>query len=186
MLIDGNLRFGNKKLLPQGPLREPLDEVKRADIILIMNKRALDKDATQNCENFAKEISDKYGKKTTVCNFAPVGIYLFSENADMPSQLCVPEKVYAFAGIGQPRFFFEYLENQGYEVLKQRVFEDHHLYTKEDIKNILAEAKKLGAKAIVTTEKDAVKIKALIETGELGFFALKLGLDLDIKSIVEE
>ena len=104
----------------------------------------------------------------------------------MPSQLCVPEKVYAFAGIGQPRFFFEYLENQGYEVLKQRVFEDHHLYTKEDIKNILAEAKKLGAKAIVTTEKDAVKIKALIETGELGFFALKLGLDLDIKSIVEE
>ena len=43
MLIDGNLKFGNGKLLPQGPLREPISEISRADCILIMNKRALDK-----------------------------------------------------------------------------------------------------------------------------------------------
>ena len=186
MLIDGNLRFGNEKLLPLGPLREPLSEIKRADVILIMNKRALDSSATIACGEFAQKISDKYNKKAVVCNFAPVGIYPVTESSDTKSSLTTPCRVYAFAGIGQPRFFFEYLENQGYEVLKKRVFEDHHLYTKEDIKNILSEAKNLGANAIVTTEKDAVKIKALTEAGEPGFFALKLGLDLDIKSIVGE
>ena len=60
MLIDGNLKFGNGRLLPQGPLREPISEISRADCILIMNKRALDKNAIENCENFAKEIENKY------------------------------------------------------------------------------------------------------------------------------
>ncbi|MCR4881704.1 MAG: tetraacyldisaccharide 4'-kinase [bacterium] len=179
MLIDGNLKFGNRKLLPQGPLREPLSEIDRADVILVMNKRALDKEATNNCAKFAENISEKYGKKTILCNFAPVGIFSLEDN----SALVSPNKVYAFAGIGQPRFFFEYLENQGYEVLKKRVFEDHHLYMKEDIQNILSEAQKLGANAIVTTEKDAVKIKALLKQDEAYFYALKLGLDLNIEEI---
>lgn len=180
MLIDGNLKFGNAKILPQGPLREPLSEIKRADYILIMNKRALDKEATENCDKFASEISEKYNKKTLVCNFAPQGIFSLSDN----SRLSAPNKVYAFAGIGQPKFFFEYLENQNYELAKKREFEDHHLYTKEDIKNIFAEAQKLGAAAIVTTEKDAVKIKALLDKSMENFYALKLGLDIDIEKII--
>lgn len=182
MLIDGNLKFGNGKLLPQGPLREPISEISRADCILIMNKRALDKNAIENCENFAKEIENKYQKKTIVCNFAPMGIFNLADNKELNS----PAKVYAFAGIGQPKFFFEYLENQKFELVKQRIFKDHHLYTKDDIKNILDEAKKLGAQGIVTTEKDAVKIKALLDKNaqdEIGFYALKLGLDIDVEKI---
>ena len=181
MLIDGNLKFGNNKLLPQGPLREPLSEISRADCILIMNKRALDKDAIESCKNFAAEIAQKYSKKTIVCNFAPIGIFNLTDNA----QLSSPNKIYAFAGIGQPRFFFEYLENQNYELTQKRVFEDHHLYTNDDIKNILSEAEKQGVQAIVTTEKDAVKIKALLNKNRtnIAFYALKLGLDLNVEEI---
>jgi len=183
MLIDGNLKFGNGKLLPQGPLREPLSEIKRADCILIMNKRALEKEATQNCEKYAKEIEEKYGKKTLLCNFAPQGIFSLGDN----SQLIKEEKVYAFAGIGQPKFFFEYLENQNYTLVHKRIFTVHHLYTKDDILNIVNEAKKLGATAIVTTEKDAVKIKALLTNNMRSkFFALKLGLDIDLEKIFVE
>ena len=57
MLVDGVLKFGNKKILPQGPLREPLSEIKRADIILVMNKLALDKNAQKNCEIFALSVT---------------------------------------------------------------------------------------------------------------------------------
>lgn len=180
MLIDGNLKFGNEKLLPQGPLREPLSEINRADCILIMNKRALDKNAVQNCENFANEIQKKYQKKTIICNFAPKGIFNLSNN----SELIDSTKIYAFAGIGQPKFFFEYLKNQGFSLVKERIFEDHHLYTQEDIKNIIREAQKLGAKGIVTTEKDAVKIKAILgQQSEMDFYALKLGLDLNVEEL---
>ncbi len=181
MLIDGNLKFGNGKLLPQGPLREPLSEISRADCILIMNKRALDTNAKENCEKFAKEIEEKYSIKTIVCNFAPKGVFSLQGS----EELINTEKVYAFAGIGQPKFFFEYLKNQGHEVLKKRIFEDHHLYTKDDIKNILIEAKNLGATAIITTEKDAVKIKALLDkNSEIKFYALKLGIDLNVRELL--
>ena len=181
MLIDGNLKFGNGKLLPQGPLREPISQIARADCILIMNKRALDATATANCEKFAKEVETKYNKKTFVCNFAPDGIY----NLNTRVELEKPSKVYAFAGIGQPKFFFEYLKNEGFEIVKERIFSDHHLYTKDDIKNILAEARKLGANSIVTTEKDAVKLKALLdEKNDIDFYALKLGLDINIEDIL--
>ncbi|MCQ2957420.1 MAG: tetraacyldisaccharide 4'-kinase [Candidatus Gastranaerophilales bacterium] len=181
MLIDGNLKFGNGKLLPQGPLREPLKEISRADVILIMNKRALDTDAIKNCEDFKIEIENKYQKRTYVCNFVPKGIFNLQTNEELTKK----SKVYAFAGIGQPKFFFEYLKNQGFENVKERIFEDHHLYTKEDIKNIVVEAKKLGATSIITTEKDAVKIKALLDkNSEIGFYALKLGLDIDVETIL--
>lgn len=180
MLIDGNLKFGNQKLLPQGPLREPLTEIHRADCILIMNKRSLDNEATLECEKFAFEISEKYKKPTTVCNFAPIGIFSLKTE----EELFAPKKIYAFAGIGQPKFFFEYLKNKNYELVKERVYEDHHLYTQIDIENILLEAKKLGAEAIVTTEKDAVKIKGFLSKLDNNlFYALKLGLDIDIEKI---
>jgi len=181
MLIDGNLRFGNGNLLPQGPLREPLSQIKRADCILIMNKRALDKNATKNCQNFAEEIEKEYNTKTFLCNFAPSGIF----NLKTKEELAEKEKIYAFAGIGQPKFFFEYLKGKYFEIVKEREFTDHHLYTKDDIKNIVLEAKKLGATSIVTTEKDAVKIKALISDDiEIGFYALKLSLDINLENIL--
>ncbi len=182
MLVDGNLKFGNRKLLPQGPLREPLSEISRADCVLVMNKRALDKEATEKCEEFAKKLEEKFRKKSVVCNFAPVGIFKLSDNEKLEN----PTKIYAFAGIGQPKFFFEYLENQEFDVVKKRVFEDHHLYTKEDIKNIVQEAQKLGATAIVTTEKDAVKIKGFMEKSAESpeFYALKLGLDINLEEIL--
>lgn len=183
MLIDGNLKFGNNKLLPQGPLREPLSEISRANCIFVMNKRALDSEATAKCNEFAKELEQKYKIKSVVCNFAPKGIYGLLDNIE----LSTPAKVYVFAGIGQPKFFFEYLENQDYQLVKTRIFEDHHLYTKNDIKNIIEEAEKLGANAIVTTEKDAVKIKAILdENVSIKFYALKLGLDIDLEEILPQ
>ncbi len=184
MLVDGVLKFGNKKILPQGPLREPLSEIKRADIILVMNKLALDKNAQKNCEIFAKEIEAKYSKKTLVAKFEPSQIYSLSTNKILEEKL----PVYAFCGVGQPGFFFEYLKEQGFDIVKTREYKDHHLYTIEDIKNIYKEAEMLGAKAIITTEKDGVKIKAFIskDKPDIEFFALKLKLQLPIKELLKD
>ena len=60
-------------------------------------------------DDAAKQIETKYQKKTIVCNFAPIGIFNLANN----NELIAPAKVYAFAGIGQPKFFFEYLEFYG-------------------------------------------------------------------------
>ena len=182
MLVDAILKFGNEKILPQGPLREPLSEIKRADVILVMNKLALDNKAQIESEKFAAELQTKYLKKVLVANFCPDKIYSLSTGKILEEKI----PVYAFCGVGQPVFFFEYLKSQGFELVKTREYKDHHLYTFDDIKNLYEEAELFGAKAIVTTEKDGVKIKAFLSkmNSDIQIYALKLRLNLDIKKLL--
>lgn len=67
-------------------------------------------------------------------------------------------KVFAFAGLANNEQFFDSLRGEGLDVVGTRGFADHHRYSADDVDAIRAAAR--GAEAIVTTEKDAVKIAA--------------------------
>jgi tetraacyldisaccharide 4'-kinase len=78
-------------------------------------------------------------------------------------RLVVPEdltgrRVFAFAGLAGNEQFFASLRANGLNVVGSSSFRDHHRYTAADIAAIKAAARSAGAEAIVTTEKDAVKI----------------------------
>jgi tetraacyldisaccharide 4'-kinase len=78
-------------------------------------------------------------------------------------RLAVPDdltsrRVFAFAGLADNDQFFASLRANGLDVVGTRSFRDHHRYTASDIAAIKAAAQSAGAEAIVTTEKDAVKI----------------------------
>ena len=78
-------------------------------------------------------------------------------------RLVVPEgltlrRVFAFAGLADNEQFFSSLRTNGLNVVATRGFRDHHRYTAADLASIREAARAAGAEAIVTTEKDAVKI----------------------------
>jgi tetraacyldisaccharide 4'-kinase len=78
-------------------------------------------------------------------------------------RLAVPEeltgrRVFAFAGLAGNEQFFASLRENGLNVIGTRSFRDHHRYTAADLAAIKEAARTAGAEAIVTTEKDAVKI----------------------------
>jgi len=78
-------------------------------------------------------------------------------------RLVVPDevtgrRVFAFAGLADNEQFFASLRANGVDVVGTRSFRDHHLYTAADVAAIKIAARAAGADAIVTTEKDAVKI----------------------------
>jgi tetraacyldisaccharide 4'-kinase len=78
-------------------------------------------------------------------------------------RLAVPDdltsrRIFAFAGLADNDQFFASLRANGLDVVGTRSFRDHHRYTASDIAAIKAAAQSAGAEAIVTTEKDAVKI----------------------------
>jgi tetraacyldisaccharide-1-P 4'-kinase len=78
-------------------------------------------------------------------------------------RLVVPEglttrRLFAFAGLARNEQFFASLRANGLNVVGTKGFRDHHRYTARDIAAIKAAAKAAGAEAIVTTEKDLVKI----------------------------
>jgi tetraacyldisaccharide 4'-kinase len=67
----------------------------------------------------------------------------------------------AFCAVGNPESFFTHLRRQGLELCLKRAFPDHHVYQQSDIDTISLESKKAGARSLVTTEKDAVKLRGL-------------------------
>ena len=140
VVVDGKQGFGNNRVLPAGPLREPvLRGLQRADAVIIA------------------------GEDT-----AGVEFYLKRNQIDLPvfkGRFVLNEKIiqelrgkdiYAFAGLGQPEKFFDSLTNAGLSVTDKHCFPDHYAYSRFDIEDILAKA---GSKAVATTEKDAIKIQ---------------------------
>ncbi len=68
-------------------------------------------------------------------------------------------RVFAFAGLAGNLQFFAMLANSGVQVVGRRGFPDHHVYSNADLEAIRRDARNCGAEVIVTTEKDAVKVR---------------------------
>jgi tetraacyldisaccharide 4'-kinase len=69
--------------------------------------------------------------------------------------------VLAFCGIARPEQFFAGLRQAGADIAATEAFRDHHRYTQADLDRLAAEAGRRGASALLTTEKDAVRLAGL-------------------------
>ena len=137
VVVDGAFGFGNGRLIPAGPLREPVPAgLARADAVVLMG-------------------DDRTGATTRVPHRLPLLRARLTPGPRMARLAGQP--VVAFAGIGRPDKFFRSLEQAGCRVLARHPFADHHPYQPTDIQPILDEAFALGA-APVTTAKDAVRL----------------------------
>ncbi len=131
--------FGNGYQLPAGPLRENLNALKRAKIIVINGGK--NKFFEKQIKNISKNIKIFY------TNYYPKNFNKFKRKS-----------ILAFAGIGAPENFFQILKTNKLNVKKTLSFPDHYNYTRTDIEKIvkIASRKKLQ---ILTTEKDYFRIK---------------------------
>ena len=68
-------------------------------------------------------------------------------------------RVAALAGIARPERFFADVRAAGFEVVRALAFSDHHRYRPRDVERVQAEARRAGAQAIVTTDKDFVRLE---------------------------
>ena len=176
LVIDSEKQFSNGCVLPLGALREPVSEIKRADKIVVVNKNFNDKKA----KTFARFLKKKYDIPSFVCSMLPEKVYDIRTLKAMDDE---SQAVIAFSAIAQPEQFYKYLRR--YDVLATKDFPDHHQYTMQDIEELRALMKKHGAKYMITTEKDAVKLKE-IAVNEEEIFALQLKPVLDLKGLLYE
>ena len=133
--------IGNGQLIPSGPMREKIENLKNYDIVFLNGKG-------DNVENI-REIIYKLNPK----------IQIFESNYEIQNlnELDINSNYLIFSGIGDPFSFKEILLENNISVVKEIVFPDHHRYKKKDIESVLQESKKLNAK-ILTTEKDFIKL----------------------------
>jgi len=171
LVIDGEKKFGNELILPAGPLREPITEIYRANRIVIVNKR--------NTERGLR------GYKRVLERVLNMPVFLCNMKLDKPYNIITNEgvdnaKFLAFCAIGQPEQFFNLLPQ---EIKNTKIFEDHHSYSQKDIDDLQNYAKECGATALITTEKDAVKLKNLRNIDNI--YAAALIPNIDISEVLK-
>lgn len=178
LVVDCEKQFSNGCVLPLGALRDPMSEIKRADKIIVVNKSFNDKKA----KTFARFLKKKYDKPAFICTMAPDTTY----NIKTEHLIDDTQPVIAFSAIAQPEQFYKFLRR--YDVLETRDFPDHHIFTIEDVKELQALKEKHGAKYMITTEKDAVKLKEILNSSgkDEDIYALKLKPVLDLKGILDD
>jgi tetraacyldisaccharide 4'-kinase len=177
--IDATDPFGGGAMLPAGRLREPVDNLRRADVLVITR---------------ADQVSDNTALLTQLNELCPdskiftarsetvrilrledfrAGSRDRSESGErvwkeFKNSLATHQErvaTYAFCALGNPENFFTHLRSDfktgGFDLAGVKTFPDHHRYTQNDINHLLRMAGEAGAKILLTTAKDAVKLSGL-------------------------
>jgi tetraacyldisaccharide 4'-kinase len=146
----------DQPILPAGMLREPLAAVRHAHAVLVSGS---DEDAAVVSAQLPRiaggfswpEVPEFFRITAHYDTPRPV-------NSGGARRADGGRRVVAVAGIARPERFFAALRAQGWEVVRELVFRDHHWFTDRDVRTIAGAAAAAGADCVVTTEKDATKL----------------------------
>jgi len=154
LLMDASRGLARELLLPAGRLREPLSAMSRANILVFTRTENMPGtvDAIQRLNQYPV-----FAAATQLVGFRRLG----GEITLLSSSEIGAGPFFAFCGLGNPDAFFRDLRNWGVAVCEQIAFPDHHRYTEEDVLQIQLEAKRAGANAFVTTEKDEQNLSGM-------------------------
>jgi len=139
-------------LLPAGNLREPLRALQRATVLAVPADEP-------EVEQYLREIIPLDRNSETSRWIGP--IWRLRRTMEIPA---VIGPVATFCGIARPEQFFAGLESAGLQLVLRRAFSDHHRYTARDLDRFIAAACAAGATALITTEKDRVRLGKLAST----------------------
>jgi len=147
IVIDGETGFGNGRLIPAGPLREGVTVgLARAQAVVIIGEDRF------NLKDALSDIAKGFAHN-------PIETFAARLKPDANALTYKDKKVFAFAGIGRPKKFFNTVLEIECDLVGAKTFEDHHPYTEKEISSLLETAKKGGA-ILVTTAKDHVRLPA--------------------------
>jgi tetraacyldisaccharide 4'-kinase len=148
LLMDASRPLGREPLLPAGTLREPISAMSRADILVFTRTETVpgSSDAIDRLHNYPV-----FSAATDLLGFRRLG----GSAALLARDGIGTGPFYSFCGIGNPAAFLRDLENWHVPLAGSMAFRDHHSYVADDVVRIELAAEQAGAKALLTTEKDA-------------------------------
>ena len=155
LVFDAALGPGNCRVVPAGPLREPLlVGLARADLVVLMQPDEEKRAAPDWLAPF----------KGPIVNAAL-----------MPSAAAPGGPLFAFAGIGRPHKFFEAVTRAGGMLIDGVAFPDHHVFTASDLSMLQQHAAAHEAR-LITTEKDFARLPAAFRP-RVAVFPVRVAFD---------
>lgn len=171
VLVDSTNPFGNGNMLPRGILREPVRNLARADIIFLTKCRG-DVSAV-------KEEIRRYNQTAEIveCNHVPKSLKDVWSREEYPLSWLEGKTVCTLSGIASPKGFENSLRHLGAKVVWCERYADHHRYDSSEVLYALNRTADMGADALVTTEKDAVRFPRL-ETSPVRCLYLRIAIEI--------
>jgi tetraacyldisaccharide 4'-kinase len=153
VLVDRQAPFGNEHLLPRGTLREPPRNIRRASYILITKCNGESNDALiQRIRRFNRTA------EIIECAHRPLYLQHVYREERLPLDYLQDLYIASLCGIAAPESFESGLRNLGAKIELSRHFADHHRYSEKELQRFLQRCVKRDVHAIITTEKDAVRL----------------------------
>lgn len=175
VVLDTTQDHSRAALLPAGRLREPLEALGRANIVILSRTELADPTPVESLVRRFAPQAKIFHSSTQLCELVDV-----HSGKIYPPSAWASQMVYAFCGIGNPAAFFANLKAWGFSVAGHHSLPDHHRYGTLDrraLTTVLLEFP--GLKAFVTTEKDAQNLRGVLqEMGETPILACVIGAEL--------
>ena len=159
--------IGNGMVIPSGPLREKLFNIRNYDCIFLNGN-------LENLETIKKEIITVHSK---------ANIYIGQYKILNIDEINLSDNYFAFSGIGNHKTFLSTLKEHKIKVMEDLEFPDHYEYTNKDLDKIITSSKKFNSK-IITTEKDYLRIDNQIKK-EIQFVKSEL-IIIDEEKFIKE
>ena len=171
VLVDASNPFGNGNMLPRGILREPARNLKHADIIFMTK-----------CSGDVSSVRDeirRYNQTAEIveCTHAPKSLKDVWSREEFPLSWLQGKTTCTLSGIASPKGFENSLRRLGAKVVWCERYADHHRYDASEILYALNRTADIGADALVTTEKDAVRFPRF-ETAPVRCLYLRIAIEI--------
>jgi tetraacyldisaccharide 4'-kinase len=172
VLIDGDLGFGSRELLPRGMLREPLPALARAGLFVI--NQAED---PREIEELLRRYNP--GLPLFRSSFSPEKFINLENGKAVELEKVKESRLLAFCGIAHPVSFRRFLQGLDLTLAEFIGYPDHYRYQQRDLESLRKIARNLGVDYLVTTEKDGVKLEGRIRKEDPPWLMLLIKLSVD-------
>ena len=168
VLIDATDPFGTGKLFPAGILRESVASLGRAQAVIVTKT-----DQAKSVDALKETIRQSTKANIFTSIQRPVEFINIMTGEHRPLAMVRNTKTLAFSGIARPAAFSSLLKTVGAHIVAEFVYPDHYWFQRDDLASIYQKAADTRAAVIVTTEKDAVRLRPLKPEG---IWALRIEL----------
>jgi tetraacyldisaccharide 4'-kinase len=165
----------SEKLIPAGYLREPIESLSRADALVVTGS------ADRLCElkDTASVLRERFINKEVFVAVQSADCWVNALTGEQQIEPPFREPL-AFCGIARPHRFFQLLNSQGVYPVKKIIFPDHHRFSRYDIESM----HKLYSHGLVTTEKDAFRLRNNNFVPELKLWYLKIKIEFESEGLL--
>jgi tetraacyldisaccharide 4'-kinase len=172
VLVDRTAPFGNEHMLPRGTLREPPANIRRATHIFLTKCDGSDNSAIIDRIRRFNRTAD-----IIECTHRPKHLKNFLTGEIKSLEFLKGLKVGSLCGIAVPESFESALRSLGAEVELTQSYADHHRYSLKEIERFLRRCARRSLDAVLTTEKDAVRIPRIMDP-ELPVYYMRVEIEI--------